>query len=121
MRYRKLTADGDYSFGSSELDFYRDVPEAVGQAAQTRLLLWIGEWFLNIEDGTPYLLGVLGKYSKEQADITIQDRVEGTQGFVSIEEYESVLDADNRALTVSMTINTIYGPTEIEVTNYRNY
>lgn len=121
MRYRKLDADGDYSFGSGQLDFYRDIPEAVGQAAMTRLKLWLGEWFLNIEEGTPFMLGILGKQSKDVADITIQERVQETQGLVNIEEYSSVLDADNRALSVTMTINTIYGPTALQVANYRNY
>jgi len=121
MRYRKLTADGDYSFGSGQLDFYRDVPEAVGQAAMTRLLLWLGEWFLNIDEGTPYMLGILGKHSKEVADVTIQDRVEGTEGFVNIEQYSSELNGETRGMTVNMEINTIYGPTVVQVENYRNY
>lgn len=121
MRYRKLTADGDYSFGSSQLDFYRDVPEAVGQAVMTRLLLWLGEWYLNIEEGTPYMLGILGKHSKETADITIQDRTQSTEGLVNIEDYESILNGDTRGLAVNMQINTIYGPTAIQVENYRNY
>lgn len=121
MRYRKLTPDGDYSFGSSQLDFYRDVPEAVGQAALTRLLLWLGEWFLNIEEGTPFMQGILGKYSTQVANVTIQDRVQGTQGLVNIEEYSSVKDDENRGLSVDMEVNTIYGPTVIQVQNYRNY
>jgi hypothetical protein len=121
MRYRKLTADGDYSFGASQLDFWRDVPEAVGQAVQTRLLLWLGEWFLNIDEGTPFMLGILGKHSKESADITLQDRVNGTQGMVGIDQFESDLDGETRGLTVSASINTIYGPTVVEVENYRNY
>lgn len=121
MRYRKLTADGDYSFGGGQLDFYRDVPEAVGQAVQTRILLWLGEWFLNIEEGTPYMLSILGKHSKESADVTFQDRIEGTQGLVNIEEYVSALDADNRSLSFQATVNTIYGPTLVQVENYRNY
>ncbi len=121
MRYRKLTSDGDYSFGSGQLDFYRDVPEAVGQAAMTRLLLWVGEWFLDIDEGTPYMTGILGKHSQQTADTTIQDRIEGTEGFVSIEGYESILDADNRSLYVSMRLNTIYGPTVLQVENYKNY
>jgi hypothetical protein len=121
MRYRKLTEDGDYSFGAGQLDFYRDVPEAVGQAAITRLLLWLGEWFLNIDEGTPFMQGILGKHSEEVANITIQDRIEGTEGLVNIEQYESVLDPDNRGLSVRAEINTIYGPTVVQVENYRNY
>lgn len=121
MRYRKLSPDGDYTFGHGQLDFYRDVPEAVGQACMTRLLLWLGEWFLNTDDGTPYLIGILGKHSKNTADATIQDRILNTQGMVNIPQYESEINPDTRELTASATINTIYGPTEIQVENYANY
>lgn len=122
MRYRKLSPTGDYTFGNGQADFYRDQPEAVGQAVQTRLLLWLGEWFLNIEEGTPFMQGILGKYSKTEADVTIQQRILGTQGLTDIENYESILDADNRALSVvQCDINTIYGPTPIQVANYANY
>ncbi len=121
MRYRKLTSDGDYSFGNGQLDFYRDVPEAVAQAVKTRLLLWLGEWFLNIEDGTPFMQGILGKYSKTVADTTIQDRVLSTQGVIDIENYVSVLDPDTRSFSVQFDLNTIYGPTAVQVANYANY
>lgn len=121
MRYRKLTEDGDYSFGNGQLDFWRDVPEAVAQSVKTRLLLWLGEWFLNIEDGTPFMQGILGKYSQNVADVTIQDRILGTTGVTSIQNYESAKDPDRRELSVAVTINTIYGPTDIEVANYANY
>ncbi len=121
MRYRKLGPGGDYSFGHSEQDFYRDVPEAPGQAVQTRLLLWLGEWFLNTSDGTQYLQGILGKKSLELADTTIQDRALGTQGIRAIQNYQSAIDADNRALTVTFNVDTIYGPTTVEIQNYGNY
>lgn len=121
MRYRKLTADDDYSFGNSQLDFYRDVPEAVAQSVKTRLLLWLGEWFLDVDEGTPYLQGILGKYSQQVADTTIQDRVLNTTGVVNIQNYESIKDADNRSLSVEFDLDTIYGPTQVEVANYANY
>lgn len=121
MRYRKQTADGDYSFGSGQLDFYRDVPEAVGLAVKTRLLLWLGEWFLNIDEGTPFMQGILGKHSKVTADVTIQDRILNTQGMVSIENFESSVDQNLRLMTVSCDLNTIYGPTALEVQSYANY
>lgn len=121
MRYRKLSADDDYVFGNSQLDFYRDVPEAVAQSAKTRLLLWLGEWFLDVEEGTPFMQGILGKYSQTVADTTIQDRVLNGQGVVDIQNYESIKDADNRSLSVAFDLDTIYGPTAVQVANYANY
>lgn len=121
MRYRKLTADGDYSFGNGQADFYRDVPEAVGQSVLTRLRLWLGEWYLDITQGTPYPTGVLGKKTKEQADVTIQDRITTTDGMVDIQNYTSAVDPDNRDMTVSVDLDTIYGPTQLDIENYANY
>lgn len=123
MRYRKLTPDGDYSFGASQLDFYRDVPEAVGQAVQTRILLWNGEWFLDTDEGTHFMLGILGKHpnQKERADITLQDRINGTQGMVDIDQYESEVNPETRGMQVNVSINTIYGPTLVQIENYTNY
>lgn len=122
MRYRKLTPDGDYSFGGGQLDFWRDVPDAVAQAVQTRLLLWLGEWFLNIEDGTPYMVSILGKHSQADADATIQDRILNTQGIVDIAVYSSSVDPNTRIMAVpNITVNTIYGPTQIQIANYTNF
>lgn len=121
MKYRKLSPTGDYMFGNGELDFWHDVPEAPGQAAKTRLLLWLGEWFLDTTQGTPYMQGILGKHLQELADATIQDRVLNTQGVTSIENYESEVDPDSRTMIVSMTLNTIYGVTEVQLENYVNY
>jgi hypothetical protein len=121
MKYRKLTSDGDYSFGNGLADFYINVPEAVAQAVETRILLWRGEWFLNIDEGTPFLEAILGKHSKEVADVTLQDRVQDTQGMVNIENYASIINPDTRAMTVEMEIDTIYGPTSVDLANFRNF
>ncbi len=124
MRYRKLTSDDDYQFGNGQLDFWRDVPEAVGQSAKTRLLLWLGEWYLDTSAGTPYLQGVLGKYSLAQADVTIQQRVldstdeQGNLTVTDIPKYFSQLDPNERAMTVEMSIDTIFGPTTLQIANY---
>jgi hypothetical protein len=123
MRYRKLTATGDYSFGSGQLDFWNNVPEAVGQAVQTRLLLWLGEWFLDINAGTPYMQGILGKYSQETADTVIKDQIIETQGMVDIADYSSTRpqDQNTRGMLVTTSIDTIYGTTSVQIANYGNY
>ncbi len=121
MRYRKLSADGDYTFGNGQLDFFRDVPEAVGQAVATRLKLWLGEWFLDIDEGTLFMQGILGKHSKTNADLTIQNRVLSTQGVLSMQNYVSEIDPENRIMTTRFDLDTIYSPTPIQVANYANY
>lgn len=119
MRVRKINSNGfDYTFGNSALDFFVNDPEGVAQNVQTRLLLWLGEWYLNIEDGTPYLESILGKFSKTQADAAIQDRVLTTDNVVSIENYVSSLNADMRSLSVSFDLNTTFGPTQVQISNY---
>lgn len=113
MRNRKLTATGDYSWGNSEQDFYINVPAAVGQAVQTRLLLFQGEWFLDNTVGLPLIGGVIGKVPQSTADAAVQNRTTGTQGLADISSYSSEIDTATRAYSVQMTINTIYGPLDV--------
>jgi hypothetical protein len=75
MRYRMLDANGDMTFGSGQSNFYRDVPEAPAQAIDTRLGLILGEFFVDVAEGTDYVGKVLGKYTKESADLTIRERI----------------------------------------------
>jgi len=114
MRYRALDANGDYSGGRGQGNFLINSPSCVAQSVLTRLRLWAGEWFLDTTEGTPWLQKVLGKSSKLVYDIAIRTRVLGTQGVSSIENYSSTLDTTKRKLSLSMTINTIYGQAQIE-------
>jgi len=109
MRYRKLTAGGDMTFGSQQGDFYRDVPEAPAQAIDTRLGLFLGEWFIDVTEGTNYVGGVLGKYTKESADLVIRERILGARGVLAIVEYESSFNPDTRVWTAIGRVDTIYG------------
>jgi hypothetical protein len=116
MRYRKLDADGDYSFGNQQGDFYIDSAEGVAQSVKTRLSLFTGEWFLDTSDGTPWRTEVLGKYTKDAYDAVIKDRVLSTPGVTLIASYISSFDADARTLTVRLTIATQYGETSFATT-----
>jgi len=116
MRYRKLSADGDYVFGGQQADFYKDSPEAVAQAVHTRLRLTTGEWYLDTTEGTPWATDVLGKYTGSRYDAAIRQRILGTQGVTELTAYSSSLDAERRALSVTATINTIYGTTTVQAT-----
>ncbi|HVI10239.1 MAG TPA: hypothetical protein VND65_18255 [Candidatus Binatia bacterium] len=113
MRYRKLDAGGDYTFGFNANDFLVNSPQTVGQAVLTALLLHQGEWFLDVTVGMPWESQVLGYNTKSLYDAAIKAEILGVQGVSSIASYSSALDPIKRHLTVDVTINTIYGTTTI--------
>jgi len=122
MRYRKLDmtpVDGgsaalDYTFGRGQQNFWVDVPDAVGQAVLTRLKLETGQWFLNLEDGTPWNTQVLGKYTEDVRDPMLRARILQTQGVKEILAYSSNLNRDTRGFSVGTTLDTIYGRIQIQ-------
>lgn len=115
MRYRRLTTDGDYQFGHGGADYLVDSAALVAQSVKTRLLLMQGEWFLDVTEGTPYSTEILGTGTQSLYDLAIQTRVLETEGVAQngISDYSSSLV--ERDLTVSMTLNTIFGAVPVEV------
>lgn len=113
MRYRKLSADGDMTFGAQQANFYRDQAEGVAQAVVTRLGLWLQEWFLDTADGTPYQTAVLGKFTAQTIEPAIRQRILQTDNVTGIESFELIFDPDERHVTINATINTIYGVTTV--------
>lgn len=116
MRYRALDANGDMSFGAGQSNFLINSPAAVGQAVLTRLRLLTGEWFLDLTAGTPYATQVLGKNTAATYDTAIRSRILGTEGVSGIASYSSSLNPTTRALTITATIDTIYGQATISDT-----
>lgn len=112
MIYRQLDANGDYVIGA----FYQDTPEAVGQAVQTRLLLFTREWFTDVNEGMPWRTNVLGKYTQSAYDTVVKQRILGTPGLKSILAYSSSFDGASRRVTVNVSIDTIYGPATLAST-----
>lgn len=111
MRYRQLDAEGDYKFGHAN-EFLVDSPECVAQAIKTRLLLKTGEWFLDTTEGTPYATQILGYGTQGSRDQAIKERIIDTPGVLELLEYSSAVN--NRAMTVTATVSTLYGPTTVE-------
>lgn len=116
MRVRKTDADGDMIFGGGQRAFWRDQREAPAQIVLSRLYLFLGEWFLDTEDGTAWKTRVLGKYTGDTRDTVIRTRILGTQGVTGITAFDSDLDREARAYTVAATISTAYGETTVTST-----
>jgi hypothetical protein len=111
MKYRQLTASGDYMFGRLN-SFLVDTPETVAQAIKTRLALWTNEWFLDKTEGTDYIDKILGTGTQGTRDAEIKGRILGTPGVVEILKYSSSVDA--RQFIVSATVRTEYGDALVE-------
>ncbi|WP_434524381.1 hypothetical protein [Photorhabdus asymbiotica] len=111
MRYRR-EIDNDYVFGRGEASFLIDSPEAVAQAVKTRLMLRSGEWFLDNQEGTDYDK-VLGKGTSGFYDLVIRQRILQTPGVSNIIHYRSESKPNTRKVTITVTIDTIYGQTGV--------
>jgi hypothetical protein len=127
MRYRKQSSDGDFQFGHGSADFWRNAPDAVGQAIKTRLLLFRGEWFLDLSEGTPWggfpfndLVvsqgQILGAHTQLTRDLALKERILDTPGVLTIIDYSSSFDSSDRSFNASMKVDTIYGAVSIRAT-----
>lgn len=114
MKVRKLSANGDYVLGHGITDFLQNTAETVAQSVMTRLALWQGQWFIDTDEGTPWLQGILGK--GDFAESLIKERILTTQGVLSISEFESILNPDTRSMTITVTIETEYGSATLGTT-----
>jgi len=118
LRYRMLdmnAADashvgGDMLFGHNSRDFLCDSPTTVAQAILTRLKLWQGEWYLNLQAGTPWMQQVLGNSPGTGVpDAVIRQRILGTPYVTDISDYASAFNPSNRTLVVSCQVYTQFG------------
>ena len=109
MRVRKIDPVTGRVFGGDQAAFLVNDAEAVAQSVRTRLGLWLGQWYLDTTDGTPWATQVLGKYTEATRDLAVRARILGTQGVNSILSYSSSLDRASRKWTVNVTLDTIYG------------
>jgi len=112
MRVRKLTSDWDSSFGASRGDFIGGSEYTV-QQVKTFLKTIKGEWFLDLDYGTP-MFEILGqKYNEDEIALLIKDTILKVETVQSIEKYSQTFDSNLRKLTISATGKDINGETFI--------
>jgi hypothetical protein len=107
MKYRRLSPTGDYTFGFGNASFISDI-DAVAQAIGTKLKLFQGEWWENINEGLPFFQEIAGHSDINAIDLLIQARILEVPNVVSIESYASNIDK-NRRYTATVTVNTAFG------------
>lgn len=93
------------------------VSDALKQRLKMKLMTFKGEWFLNINYGTPYYQQIFGKgRSKSSIDIIFRGLIEEDQDVSSIIRFNSTLSSSTRTYSLTFAVRSITGDT-IEVEN----
>lgn len=114
IRVRRLDANWDPEYGSGVNNYIYDL-DAVVQIIETRMRLWFGEWWENLNEGLPMIQKILGKpgTSKNIIDTLIQKRIIGTPYVRNIQSFSSTYVG--REYVCTAIVNTEFGT--VTVTN----
>jgi hypothetical protein len=115
---RRLDQNGDITFGRG-IESFATGSEAAAQRARTRMLLIVGEWFLNTDAGVPWfqipasgvqpIMGVTRNLPYTEA--VLKARILGTDGIATLESFSMTFDGETRKLKVAAMVRTVDGDT----------
>lgn len=107
MTVRLLQPDGDIT--TQGVQFTSGLDE-VEQTIRTRLRLFLGEYFRDITDGTPWFEQILGKgVSVDARDAAIRNRVVNTPDVIRLTSYTSDFNINTREYSVTIGVLTSFG------------
>ena len=116
ITYRKLDANGDPLWGQGQVNFVSDI-DAVAQAIGTRLRLLSGEWWENLNAGTPLfqsMLGASGSTSNQEViTFVLKQRILGTPYVLSVSNVATKYDGTKRSFAFSCNVQTQFGTLSI--------
>jgi hypothetical protein len=107
---RALSPTGEPLMGNQQNNFISDLT-AVAQIIRTRLLLFQGEWFLNLSDGLPMFNGMLGSSGDPRNLQTIiaiiSQRIQATPFVTSVLDVSASFQS--RKFVFSAQVQTQFG------------
>ena len=87
-----------------------DNAERIAQQVCITLKFWLSEWFLNKNDGVPYLERIMVKNpNMSHIRQILRDKIMSVDGVDSVSALNLFLDKENRALSVTYEAYTSYG------------
>lgn len=87
--------------------------EGVKQCVQIRLLLFKGEWFLDLDAGVPYYQEILGeKFNESLLRQRLAEAIKGAPGVKEILSLDVAFTGTTRQVSVTWSIRTVFGDTE---------
>ena len=91
------------------------ISDGLKQRLKIKLLTFKGEWFLDVNYGTPYFQQIVGKNrSKGTVDIIFRQVISSDKDVINITRFESRLSAD-RVYSLNFSVKSRDGTT-IEIT-----
>lgn len=108
MIVRALNSNGDWTFGSGKQNYLTGI-NALKQQIVTRLQSWKGNCFFALLDGVDWN-NYLDIGTKNLLDLDIKRVILQTGGILRMRNYSSILAPAARQVTVSCTLDTVYGP-----------
>lgn len=111
MTVRRIDPEtGDIITSGRQFITGRNSQEEIRQTIITRLRLFSGEYFRNINDGTPWFQVILEKRTTNEArEAVLRRRLIETPGVLQLVEFQSDFDIDSRKLTVTAEVLTEHG------------
>jgi len=112
---RDIALNDAHDLDTSTLDLHLlDGAEQVRQQLLIKLKLWVGEWFLDTEFGTPYLQSILGKQLTLSGALTaLRKSILEVEGVRSIQTFTFNHQTAQRTLSVNFTADTAFGLVEV--------
>ena len=110
---RALDADNDIVTRGRHQFIYEQ--RQVAQDVGTRLRMFMGEWFRDVEDGTGWFQFILGTPTTLAASAEIKRRVTQTPGVRLIMQYEANFDRLTRTYSGKVEILTLFADDIISI------
>jgi hypothetical protein len=110
---------GDLMLVDGQLELFGDptIPEdfraAVAQDLRTRLNMFRGEWFLDLQEGVPYFENIIGVKDpdKNQIKSIFRDAILATDYVTSVTSLDLVIDGSTRSATLDFVCTVSDGST----------
>lgn len=105
-----LDTDHDIFVTAGQLSRVTEIDEVV-QKITTQLLHFLGEWWLDLNSGTPWFQSILGESpSGGEAESILKNVITNTLGVTELIKFKADIDSA-RALAVTFEAATEFGPT----------
>jgi hypothetical protein len=100
----ELVIDRDFAFASGQ--------SGAAQVIRNEMEAFKGEWFLDLDDGTPWYQEILGKkYNEVRISQVMRTRLLAISIVDSVIEMSSEWDGATRTMTVYWEVKTVFGDT----------